>query len=209
MLGEKDSLGNDLVKASKEIVSATMGASFVKEAVIALGLGIIGIFAYIVLRFELSFAFGAIIAVLHDILIAVGVVVLLGQQLSQIHVAAILTIAGYSINDTIIVFDRIRETVLIRSGEVSEVMNDAINQTLSRTILTSSTVLLTVIVLAFFGGAALRDFSITILVGLIIGTYSSIFVASPIALWWSQRKGGNLRKDVLATTLANEGIKAD
>lgn len=209
LLGEKDSLGNDLIKASKEIVSATMGASFVKEAVIALGLGIIGIFAYIVLRFELSFAFGAIIAVLHDILIAVGVVVLLGQQLSQIHVAAILTIAGYSINDTIIVFDRIRETVLIRSGEVSEVMNDAINQTLSRTILTSSTVLLTVIVLAFFGGAALRDFSITILVGLIIGTYSSIFVASPIALWWSQRKGGNLRKDVLATTLATEGIKAD
>lgn len=209
ILKEKDALGVDLIKASKEEVSATMGLSFVKEALFALSLGIIGIFAYIVLRFELSFAFGAIIAVLHDILIAVGVVVLLGEQLSQIHVAAILTIAGYSINDTIIVFDRIRETVLIRTGEVSEVMNEAINQTLSRTVLTSSTTIFTVAILAIFGGAALRDFSVTILVGLVIGTYSSIFVASPIALWWSQRKGGNLRKDVLATTLAAESVKTD
>lgn len=195
--------------ASKEIVSATLGMSFLKEALIALGVGILGIFAYIVIRFEISFAIGAIAAVLHDMIIAIGIVVILGQQLSQIHVAAILTIAGYSINDTIIIFDRIRETVLIRTGEVRDVMNEAINQTLSRTVLTSSTTILTVIILAIFGGAALRDFSLTILVGLIIGTYSSIFVASPIALWWSQRKGGNLRKDVLATTLAGESVKAD
>lgn len=195
--------------ASKEIVSATLGMSFLKEALIALGVGILGIFAYIVIRFEISFAIGAIAAVLHDMIIAIGIVVILGQQLSQIHVAAILTIAGYSINDTIIIFDRIRETVLIRTGEVRDVMNEAINQTLSRTVLTSSTTILTVIILAIFGGAALRDFSLTILVGLIIGTYSSIFVASPMALWWSQRKGGNLRKDVLATTLAGKSVKAD
>ena len=172
--------------------------------------GIIGIFTYIVVRFELSFAVGAIVAVLHDILDCESViVVLLGEQLSQIHVAAILTIAGYSINDTIIVFDRIRETLLIRTGDVRDVMNEAINATLSRTVLTSSTTITTVLILAIFGGAALRDFSMTILVGLAIGTYSSIFVASPIVLWWSSRKGGNLRKDVLATTLAAEAMKAD
>jgi len=208
-LGEKSDDGNFLRDVSKEEVSATLGGSFLREALIALSVGIIGIFAYIVLRFELSFAIGAIIAVLHDILIAVGIVVLLGEQLSQIHVAAILTIAGYSINDTIIVFDRVRETVLIRTGEVSAVMNEAINQTLSRTILTSSTTIVTVLILAIFGGAALRDFSMTILVGLVIGTYSSIFIACPIVLWWSGRKGGNLRKDILATTLAAEAMKAD
>jgi len=208
-LGEMDDEGQYLRDASKEEVSATLGGSFLKEAVIALGVGILGIFAYIVIRFELSFAIGAIVAVLHDILIAVGIVVLLGEQLSQIHVAAILTIAGYSINDTIIVFDRIRETVLVRTGEIRDVMNEAINATLSRTILTSFTTIVTVMILAIFGGAALRDFSMTILVGLVIGTYSSIFVAAPIVLWWSQRKGGNLRKDVLATTLAAEAMKPD
>lgn len=208
-LGEKNDQGEYLRDASKEEVSATLGGSFLKEALIALGVGIIAIFGYIVIRFELSFAVGAIVAVLHDILIAVGIVVLIGEQLSQIHVAAILTIAGYSINDTIIVFDRIRETVLIRTGEVRDVMNEAINATLSRTILTSSTTIVTVLILAIFGGAALRDFSMTILVGLVIGTYSSIFVASPIVLWFSQRKGGNLRRDVLATTLAAESMNAD
>ena len=208
-LGEKDGSNNYLRDASKEEVSATLGGSFLREALIALAVGIIGIFAYIVIRFELSFAVGAIVAVLHDIAIAVGLVVLFGEQLSQIHVAAILTIAGYSINDTIIVFDRIRETLLIRTGEVENVMNEAINATLSRTILTSSTTIFTVAILAIFGGATLRDFSVTILVGLIVGTYSSIFVASPIVLWWSGRKGGNLRKDVLATTLAAESMQPE
>ena len=209
LLGEQEENGDYAIDASREVVSATLGGTFLKEALIALCVGIIGIFAYIVIRFELSFAIGAIVAVLHDILIAIGVVVLLGEQLTQIHVAAILTIAGYSINDTIIVFDRIRETLLIRTGDVRDVMNEAINATLSRTILTSSTTITTVLILAIFGGAALRDFSMTILVGLAIGTYSSIFVAAPIVLWWSSRKGGNLRKDVLATTLAAEAMKAD
>ena len=207
VLGSRDAAGEYRFEVSKEEVSATMGGTFLRDALVALCIGIVGIFAYIVMRFEIAFAVGAILAVLHDIFIAVGMVVLFGEQLSQIHVAAILTIAGYSINDTIIVFDRIRETVLIRNSEVHEVMNDAINQTLSRTILTSSTTIFTVLILAIFGGAALRDFSVTILVGLVIGTYSSIFIASPIALWWSKRKGSNLRKDVLATTLAAEGLK--
>lgn len=208
-LGQQADNGAYVHDVSKEEVSATMGGSFLKEALLAIGLGIVGIFVYIVLRFELSFALGAIIAVLHDITVAIGLVVLFGEQLSQIHVAAILTIAGYSINDTIIVFDRIRETLLIRTGTIRDVMNEAINATLSRTVLTSSTTIITVLVLAIFGGLTLRDFSVTILVGLIVGTYSSIFIASPIVLWFSGRKGGNLRKDVLATNIAAEATQPD
>ena len=138
----------------------------------------------------------------HDVLIAVGLVILLGGELSLIHVGAILTIAGYSINDTIIVFDRIRESLLTQSGKVESLMNLAINATLSRTLLTSMTTITTVAILAVFGGAALREFSTMILIGLIVGTYSSIFVASPVVLLSS--RGKNLRRQVLETSLAGE-----
>jgi SecD/SecF fusion protein len=210
VLAEKDANGSGyLIDESKEEVSALIGGSFLRESLIALILGLIGIAIYITIRFEFSFALGAFVALLHDVVIAVGIVVLLGRELSLIHVGAILTIAGYSINDTIVIFDRIRETVLLRTGAIKDIMNEAINATLSRTVLTSATTIVTVTILSLFGGSALRDFSIMILIGLVIGTYSSVFVASPIVLWWSQRKGGNLRKDVLATTLAAEAAKAD
>jgi SecD/SecF fusion protein len=210
VLAEKDANGSSyLVDESKEEVSALIGGSFLRESLIALILGLIGIAIYITIRFEFSFALGAFVALLHDVVISVGIVVLLGRELSLIHVGAILTIAGYSINDTIVIFDRIRETVLIRTGAIKDIMNEAINATLSRTVLTSATTIVTVTILSLFGGSALRDFSIMILIGLVIGTYSSVFVASPIVLWWSQRKGGNLRKDVLATTLAAEAAKVD
>jgi SecD/SecF fusion protein len=211
VFSEKKTDGSNeyLIDESKEEVSALIGGSFMRESIIALGLGLIGIAIYITIRFEFSFALGAFIALLHDVIISVGVVVLLGRELSLIHVGAILTIAGYSINDTIVIFDRIRETVLIRTGAIKDVMNEAINATLSRTILTSATTIVTVAILSLYGGSALRDFSIMILIGLVIGTYSSVFVASPIVLWWSQRKGGDLRKDVLATTLAAESAKVD
>jgi SecD/SecF fusion protein len=210
VLAEKDANGSGyLIDESKEEVSALIGGSFLRESLIALILGLIGIAIYITIRFEFSFALGAFVALLHDVVISVGIVVLLGRELSLIHVGAILTIAGYSINDTIVIFDRIRETVLLRTGAIKDIMNQAINATLSRTVLTSATTIVTVSILSLFGGSALRDFSIMILIGLVIGTYSSVFVASPIVLWWSQRKGGNLRKDVLATTLAAEAAKAD
>ena len=209
VLSEKEADGSYLIDESKEEVSALIGGSFLRESLIALGLGLIGIAIYITVRFEFAFALGAFVALLHDVIISVGIVVLMGRELSLIHVGAILTIAGYSINDTIVIFDRIRETVLIRTGAIKEIMNEAINATLSRTVLTSATTIVTVAILSLFGGSALRDFSIMILIGLVIGTYSSVFVASPIVLWWSQRKGGNLRKDVLATTLAAETAKSD
>jgi SecD/SecF fusion protein len=201
--------GHDyVIDSSKEEVSALIGDTFLVNSLVALALGLIGILIYITVRFEFSFALGGFVAILHDVIISIGIVVLLGGELSLIHVGAILTIAGYSINDTIVVFDRIRESLLIRHGSIKGIMNEAINATLSRTLLTSATTIITVAILSFFGGSALRDFSIMILIGLVVGTYSSIFVASPIVLWWSQRKGGDLRTDVLATEIKAETAAA-
>ena len=197
-----------MIDGSKEEVSALIGGTFLRESLIALVFGLIGILIYVTVRFEFSFAIGGFVALLHDVTIAIGIVVLLGEELSLIHVGAILTIAGYSINDTIIVFDRIRETLLVRTGSIKDIMNEAINQTLSRTLLTSLTTIVTVAILAGLGGSALRDFSMTILVGLVVGTYSSIFVASPIVLWWSRRKGKDLREDVIATEAKAEAVAA-
>jgi SecD/SecF fusion protein len=133
----------------------------------------------------------------------------MGRELSLIHVGAILTVAGYSINDTIVVFDRIRESLLIRTGSIKDIMNEAINITLSRTVLTSLTTIITVGILTIFGGgSSLRDFSIMIFLGLVVGTYSSIFVAAPVVLWWSRRKGSDLREDVLATEIKAETVAA-
>ncbi len=191
VLSEKitDSRGEHYkIDASKEEVSGFIGGSFLKSSVLALALGLIGIMIYVTVRFEFSYALGAFVALLHDCIIAIGVVVLLGQELSMIHVGAILTIAGYSINDTIIIFDRIRESLHFHRGSQIELMNEAINATLSRTILTSAATLVSVLSLAILGGAALREFSVVILVGIIIGTYSSIFVASPIVLWFGRFK---------------------
>ncbi|MBK1828819.1 protein translocase subunit SecD [Haloferula rosea] len=190
------------IDASKESVSATAGAAFLTNSGIALLVGLIAISIYISIRFEFSFALGAFVAVVHDVIIAVGLIILMGGELSLIHVGAILTIAGYSINDTIIVFDRIRESLLTTSGKVENLMNQAINATLSRTLLTSTTTITTVAILAIFGGASLREFSTMILVGLVIGTYSSIFVASPVVLLSS--KGKNLRRQVLDASLAGD-----
>ena len=126
-------------------------------------------------------------------------VTLLGQELTLISVGALLTVAGYSINDTIIIFDRVREGLQTKRGEVKDIMNYSLNKTLGRTILTSGTTLFTVLVLAVFGGPALRNFALILLVGLVVGTYSSLFVASPIVLWWAKRSGTNLRRAVLDT----------
>ena len=187
--------------SSRDTVEASLGADFLKNSMIALAIGLVGILIYITIRFEFSFAMGAFAALFHDIIICIGIVVIAGQELSLIHVGAFLTIAGYSINDTIVVFDRIRESLRTKLGEVEEVMNLAINATLSRTILTSLTTFATVAVLFFFGGPALKAFSFAIMAGVVVGTYSSIFVASPIVLYWSRKRGINLRRELLDANL--------
>ena len=204
----EDGTPNYVIDSSKEEVSALIGGTFLKSSLIALAFGLVGILLYITVRFEFSFALGGFVAIIHDVLIAIGLVVLLGGELSLIHVGAILTIAGYSINDTIVIFDRIRENLLIRQGSIRAIMNEAINATLSRTVLTSATTIITVSILSLFGGSNLRDFSIMILIGLVVGTYSSVFIASPIVMWWSRRKGGDLRSDVLATEVKAEAVAA-
>jgi len=184
----------------QDTVGAQIGMEFAKRAVFALGLGMLAILVYVTMRFEFSFALGAVVALLHDVIITLGLFSLIGGELSLVMVGAILTIAGYSINDTIVVFDRIREG--LKNGErgtVQALMNTSINETLGRTILTGGTTLLSVGALYFFGGAVLRDFSFAILIGIVIGTYSSIFIAAPIVLWSSKLRGKSVRREVLET----------
>jgi SecD/SecF fusion protein len=190
-----------------ERVGALVGGELAKNSLAALGLGILGILIFVTFRFELSFAVGAIVALLHDVIITVGVFSLLGHELTLTMVGAVLTIAGYSINDTIVVYDRIREGLASgRRGTIEQIMNESINQTLSRTILTSTVTLIPILCLFFFGGAVLRDFSLAIIIGVVVGTYSSIFIASPIVLWWTRARGGSataLRREITqkATTV--------
>jgi SecD/SecF fusion protein len=186
-----------------ERVGALVGGELARSSFIALALGILGILVYVTFRFELSFAVGAIVALLHDVIITVGVFALLGRELTLTMVGAVLTIAGYSINDTIVVYDRIREGLASgRKGSIEQIMNDSVNQTLSRTILTSSTTFIPILCLFLVGGAVLKDFSLAILIGIAVGTYSSIFIASPIVLWWTRARGGTgtLRREVRQKT---------
>jgi SecD/SecF fusion protein len=203
------SLPNAAFKVERsERVGALVGGELAKNSLIALGIGIFGILIFVTFRFELSFAVGAIVALLHDVLMTVGVFSLLGRELTLTMVGAVLTIAGYSINDTIVVYDRIREGLASgRRGSIEQIMNESINQTLSRTLLTSTVTLIPILCLFFFGGAVLRDFSLAIIVGVVVGTYSSIFIASPIVLWWSRaRRGGSggssLRKEIIQSKSA-------
>ena len=149
------------------------------------------------MRFEFSFALGAIVALLHDLLITIGIYSLAGREISLIFVGAVLTIAGYSVNDKIVVFDRIREGLRSeRKGSVQAIMNRSINETLSRTLLTGGTTLLALGALYFLGGPVLNDFAFSIFVGVVVGTFSSIYIAAPIVLWWSRLKGKSLHREV-------------
>ncbi len=186
----------------KETVGPVVGNELARASLIALGLGMLGIFLYVTMTFEFSFALGTLVALVHDILLTIGIFALLQRELSLVIVGAILTIAGYSVNDTIVVFDRIREGLRSgRKGSVLEIMNHSINETLSRTILTGGVTLLTTAALYLFGGPVLADFALTILIGVIIGTYSSVFIAAPIVYWWSSRgrggQAGGLRAEVV------------
>jgi preprotein translocase SecF subunit len=148
-----------------------------------------GILVYVAFRYEFSFALGAIVGVIHDVLLAVGCYcisnAISGRQFNATVVAAILTIIGFSLNDKVVIFDRIREDLKLgMRGTFKEIINLALNQTLSRTIITSGTVFIATACLYFFGGGVINDFAFTFLVGIIAGTYSSIFIASAFVLWW-------------------------
>ena len=166
-------------------VGAVVGREIQKSAIIASLLAMFGILVYVAFRYEFSFAVGAVVAILHDVLMTMGWFFLTGRELSAPIVAAILTIIGFSINDTIVIFDRIREDLKLGvRGTFRELMNHALNRTLSRTIITSGTVFLATMSLYLFGGGVINDFAFTFLVGIVTGTYSSIYIASALVLWW-------------------------
>ncbi len=168
-----------------EVVGPQVGAALRKQAALAMAYALIGILIYITIRFEFRFAVAAILALVHDVLITLGAFAVTNKELSLPVIAAFLTIVGYSLNDTIVVFDRIRENLkLFRRESYEAVFNRSINETLSRTILTSLTTMLVVLALFFLGGEVIHDFAFALLVGIVVGTYSSIFVASPILVFW-------------------------
>ena len=175
---------------SREIVGPVIGADLQRRGVLATLVSILAITVYIAFRFRPSFAIGAIAATLHDVFVTLAFLTFFGYELSLNVVAAILTITGYSVNDTIVIFDRVRENMRsMRKDSLETVVNTSVNQTLSRTLITAGTTFLSVLALFLFGGEALRGFSFTMLVGVISGTYSTVFIASAIAILLSQKKG--------------------
>ncbi len=166
-----------------EFVGPQVGGELTEKGGLAMLYALIGILAYVAWRFEWRFALGAVIALVHDVLVTVGVFSLLGLEFSLPVLAAVLAVIGYSLNDTIVVFDRIRENFRkMRKGTIVDIMNSAINQTLRRTLLTSLTTLLVVVTLILLGGEIIKGFAVALFIGILVGTYSSIFVASPVVL---------------------------
>lgn len=187
------------------MVGAILGEEFLTASLWAILAGLVGIMIYMAVRFEWTFAVAAVIALVHDVVLVLGVIIVSGAELNIIHVGAILTIAGYAVNDTIVIFDRIREQLRYADPgkDEKEMMNDAINFTLSRTVLTSGSTLGAVICLYLFGGPAMRDFSATIFSGILIGTYASICVA-PACVFFFTRKH-SLHEEVQRTVEAELG----
>lgn len=157
------------------------------DALKAFLLSMLGILVYIAFRFDFKFAVAAIVTTVHDILVILGIIILTGREFNLLQVTALLTLAGYSLNDTVVTFDRIRENLkfLVKDHTFASLVNLSVNETLSRTINTSGTVFLTLLPLCIIGGDALKDFAFTLLLGVVVGTYSSIFVASPILVEWN------------------------
>jgi preprotein translocase subunit SecF len=193
---QRANLGNFKIEGT-EIVGPTVGADLKKKGLWATGLSLAGILIYIALRFQLSFAVGAIVASIHDLLITMAFLAFFGYDLTLNVIAAVLTLTGYSMNDTIVIFDRVRENLRgMRKDNIGDLVNVAVNQTLNRTIITGGTTLLSVVALYLFGGEVLRGFAFTMIVGVITGTYSSVFIAAAIVTFW--HKGAARAKAVVA-----------
>ncbi len=196
-LSEKIPAMNELKNhPSREKVSAALGSNFFITAIWALVAGMVGITIYLAIRFEWTFAVGALLSIFHDVFAVIGLVVLFGSELSIIHIGAFLTVAGYSINDTIVVYDRIREELRLAEPKekLRDIINTAINNTLSRTMLTGPATIAVLVALLALGGPSMKDFSLTMLLGVVVGTYSSIYISAPIVLWFDKKH--DLRAEV-------------
>jgi preprotein translocase subunit SecF len=191
----KEFPGNKFVVESSTEIGPTIGKKLQSDALVAIVISFAGIILYIAARFELRFGVAAALATFHDVLAVLGAFYILDKEITLLVVTALLTLAGYSLTDTVVVFDRIRENLRLRRREQEETMiNNAINQVLSRTIVTSLTVVLVLIPLTLAGGEVLHDFSLALLWGVVFGTYSSVFVASPLLLLWPGGSGRLLKR---------------
>lgn len=188
----------DFQRIQLDKVGPSVGREIQKSAIIASLLAMLGILAYVAVRYEFSFAIAAVVAIVHDLLMTMGWFFLSGRELSAPIVAAALTIIGFSINDTIVIFDRIREDLRLGvRGTFREIINHAMNQTLSRTLITSGTTFLATLSLYLFGGGIINDFAFTFLVGILTGTYSTIFIASALVLWWHHGERPKIASQVM------------
>lgn len=184
-----DAQFGSLIELKTDVVGPVIGQELVRNALIAIVVSAIGILAYVSWRFEYRFATVAVVCLLHDVLIVLGFFAITGREVNSPFVASVLTVIGYSINNTIVVFDRIRENMRMMKKQSYEVLvNDSLNQTLTRSVNTSITTLLVVVMLVIFGGSAIGDFAMALLIGILFGTYSSLFVAAPLWLTWMEWK---------------------
>lgn len=182
--------GNAFVVDSSTEIGPTIGYRLQQDALLAITISLIGIIIYVATRFELRFGVAAAIATFHDVLAVLGIYFILDKEITLLVVTALLTLAGYSLTDSVVVFDRIRENLRSRRRDsIAVIINKGINQVLSRTLVTTLTVVLVLVPLTTFGGEVLHDFSLALLLGVIIGTYSSVFVASPLLLAWPGGEG--------------------
>ena len=189
-------------------VGPVAGAQLRNQAIIATVLGLIGILLFIAYRYDWTYAAGAVVAVLHDVLITLAFFTIFQWEVSLTVLAAFLTLVGFSVNDSIVIFDRIRENLTYNRGEsIYKLTNDSINQTMSRTIVTNGLVFLSVLALVLFGGEVLRGFSLALFVGSIAGTYSTIAIASPIAIWWQSKIGAAEMREPKEAAPAAKGEK--
>ena len=201
IIGVKETLKKDIGEISflqTESVGSKISDELIKKAVLAVCLAVFAVLFYIWIRFEWQFSLGAVLALIHDVIITIGIFSIIGLEFNLSIIAALLTIVGYSLNDTVIVFDRIRENLKkYQSVKLIDVLNKSINETLSRTIITSLTTLLALLALFIFGGEVIRGFTFAMIWGVLIGTYSSIFIASSILLKlgvkrdWNNKNTGN------------------
>ena len=186
---------NKFVVGSSMEIGPTIGKKLQQDAFIAVVISFAGIILYIAARFEFRFGVAAAIATFHDVLAVLGAFYILDKEITLLVITALLTLAGYSLTDTVVVFDRIRENLRMRRrGDIEAMINTSINQVLSRTVITSLTVVLVLVPLTLAGGEVLHDFSLALLSGVIIGTYSSVFVASPLLLVWQGGQGRLLKR---------------
>jgi preprotein translocase subunit SecF len=187
---QKPGLGS-FKEVGREVVGPAVGADLTRKGILATVLSLVGILLYIAFRFQLSFAVGAVVATIHDILVTLAFLAFFRYDLSLNVIAAILTVTGYSTNDTIVIFDRVRENMRsMRRESLYNIVNLSVNQTMSRTVITAGTALLSALALFFFGGDVLHGFAFTMIVGIVTGTYSSVFIASAIAIIWQSRVAG-------------------